>query len=107
MNIDYPDGILKTIKFVKEGYCEAIFKVGDHYLTDHYINSSIFQYIIFNNGIISNVSNDGWAGFFGGYIGSIIGAFATIKEIVMESAFQPKWKFQKNLKNHSFVLLYV
>ncbi|HIZ12408.1 MAG TPA: hypothetical protein H9817_00560 [Candidatus Mediterraneibacter stercorigallinarum] len=65
------------------------------------------QYIIFNNGIISNVSNDGWAGFFGGYIGSIIGAFATIKEIVMESAFQPKWKFQKNLKNHSFVLLYV
>ena len=51
------------------------------------------QYIIFNNGIISNVSNDGWAGFFGGYIGSIIGAFATIKEIVMESAFQPKWKF--------------
>ena len=65
------------------------------------------QYIIFNNGIIPNVSNDGWAGFFGGYIGSIIGAFATIKEIVMESAFQPKWKFQKNLKNHSFVLLYV
>ena len=65
------------------------------------------QYIIFNNGIISNVSNDGWAGFFGGYIGSIIGAFATIKEIVMESAFQPKWKFQKNKKNHSFVLLYV
>ena len=65
------------------------------------------QYIIFNNCIISNVSNDGWAGFFGGYIGSIIGAFATIKEIVMESAFQPKWKFQKNLKNHSFVLLYV
>lgn len=65
------------------------------------------QYIIINNGIISNVSNDGWAGFFGGYIGSIIGAFATIKEIVMESAFQPKWKFQKNLKNHSFVLLYV
>lgn len=65
------------------------------------------QYIIFNNGIISNVSNDGWAEFFGGYIGSIIGAFATIKEIVMESAFQPKWKFQKNLKNHSFVLLYV
>ena len=65
------------------------------------------QYIIFNNGIISNVSNDGWAGVFGEYIGSIIGAFATIKEIVMESAFQPKWKFQKNLKNHSFVLLYV
>ena len=65
------------------------------------------QYIIFNNGIISNVSNDGWAGFFGGYIGSIIGAFATIKEIVMESAFQPNWNFQKNLKNHSFVLLYV
>lgn len=33
---------------------------------------------IFNNTYISNVSNDGWASFFGSYLGGIIGGLGTL-----------------------------
>lgn len=38
----------------------------------------ILQFFVFNNSFPSKVSNDGWAGFFGAYIGAIIGSIATI-----------------------------
>lgn len=45
---------------------------------------------IFENTYLSKVSNDGWAGFFGGYIGAIIGALATIVAIKLELNYNQK-----------------
>lgn len=35
------------------------------------------EFVVFRNRIYSSVSNEGWAGFLGGYIGALIGAFTT------------------------------
>lgn len=44
----------------------------------------ILQFFVFNNNFPSKVSNDGWASFFGAYIGAIIGSFATIVAVKLE-----------------------
>ncbi|MBE6740285.1 MAG: hypothetical protein E7565_08215 [Ruminococcaceae bacterium] len=43
-----------------------------------------FHFFVFENSFASKVSNDGWAGFFGGYIGAIIGALTTLIAITIE-----------------------
>lgn len=40
------------------------------------------QYAVFGNSIPSNTSNDGWAGFFGSYLGGILGGCATLLGVV-------------------------
>ena len=40
------------------------------------------QYKVFGNSIPSNPSNDGWAGFFGSYLGGILGGCATLAGVV-------------------------
>ena len=43
----------------------------------------LLQYIVFANSIISNTSNDGWASFFGSYIGSILGGGMTLVAVLI------------------------
>lgn len=43
----------------------------------------LLQYIVFANSIISNISNDGWASFFGSYIGGIIGGGMTLIAVLI------------------------
>lgn len=58
-----------------------------------------FNYVIFDNSFLSNVSNDGWAGFFGGYLGAIIGAFATICAVILEINYNQKQREKDEIKN--------
>lgn len=44
----------------------------------------LLELVIFRNNFFSPVTNDGWAGFFGGYIGSLIGAFTTYITVNLE-----------------------
>jgi len=53
---------------------------------------------IFSNSYPSKVSNDGWAGFLGGYIGAIIGAFTTIIAITIEIRDNEKKRFQDEIR---------
>lgn len=42
------------------------------------------NYFVFGNNAFSNVSNDGWASFFGSYIGSVIGALSALLVVKLE-----------------------
>lgn len=42
------------------------------------------NYFVFGNNVISNVTNDGWASFFGSYIGSVIGALSALLVVKLE-----------------------
>lgn len=53
---------------------------------------------IFSNSHPSKVSNDGWAGFLGGYIGAIIGAFTTLAAILLEHKYNEEKHFQDEIK---------
>lgn len=44
----------------------------------------LLELAIFRNKIYSPVSNDGWAGFFGAYVGAIIGAITTYAMVNLE-----------------------
>ena len=56
----------------------------------------ILQYIIFPNTIISNVSNEGWASFFGSYLGGIIGGVGTLWAVLIST--QQTKEIQKDNK---------
>lgn len=54
--------------------------------------------LIFSNSNPSKVSNDGWAGFFGGYIGAIIGAVTTLGAILLEQKYNEEKRFEDEIK---------
>ena len=54
--------------------------------------------LIFSNTYPSKVSNDGWAGFLGGYIGAIIGAFTTLIAILLEQKYNKEQRFQDEIR---------
>lgn len=54
--------------------------------------------LLFNNDYPSRVSNDGWAGFFGGYIGAIIGAVMTIAAVLIEIKNNERIRFKDELR---------
>lgn len=59
----------------------------------------IMHFVIFENSFPSKVSNDGWADFFGGYIGSIIGALATIIAISIEIEHNKSERYKEEVKS--------
>lgn len=54
------------------------------------------DYVIFNNDVKSNLSNEQWASFLGSYLGSCIGALTTL--IVMYMTFSENKKEKKRRK---------
>lgn len=78
----------------------------------------LLEFIIFRNNFFSPVSNDGWAGFFGGYIGALIGAFTTyitvnleiknnenVRKETMEMEFKPYLYFRVDeIDNHENIV---
>lgn len=58
----------------------------------------VLDVLIFSNSYPSKVSNDGWAGFLGGYIGAIIGAFTTLAAILLEQKYNEEKRFQDEIK---------
>ena len=58
----------------------------------------LLDVLVFNNSFVSKVSNDGWAGFLGGYIGAIIGALTTLIAIKMEMNFNLSEKAKDEVK---------
>lgn len=59
----------------------------------------ILQVFIFDNIVFSTVSNDGWAGFLGGYIGAIIGALTTLLGITLQINDNNKTRAAEEIKN--------
>lgn len=58
------------------------------------------QFFIFDNNFPSRVSNDGWANFFGGYIGASIGASATIIAVILEIKNNTKLRREDMLREY-------
>lgn len=42
------------------------------------------QFVVFRNNLVTGASKDGWAGFFGSYLGAIIGALTTLAALSIE-----------------------
>lgn len=59
----------------------------------------LLDILVFNNSYVSKVSNDGWAGFLGGYIGAIIGALTTLVGIKMDMKFNLLEKAKDDVKS--------
>lgn len=57
----------------------------------------VLELVVFRNRIYSSVSNEGWAGFLGGYIGALIGAFTTYITVNLEIKNNEKVR-QEDLK---------
>ncbi len=55
--------------------------------------------IIFSNEYVSAVSNDGWAGFFGGYLGALVGAFATIYAVKKQIVYNEQIRKEDEVLN--------
>ena len=47
----------------------------------------IIDWLIIGNSFPSNISNSDWVGFFGGYIGSIMGCFISLIGIIWTISF--------------------
>lgn len=68
----------------------------------------IFNYFIFENSEISNLSNNEWAGFLGSYVGGILGGLGTLiamwytvrtsLEIQRENKYDTDFQMQEELK---------